>query len=155
MYDEPKLIHAGRAIDDRGVLTFCNEFNLQGVVRFYSIRNHRRGLVRAWHGHEHSDTFLWPISGMWTVAAVRSRNMKAMVAMENVVTEPVGPQPQKHAIDGSHIYHVPAGWYHGHQSLTDGAILGVFSTATIGQVRTDDLRLPWDRWPEVWEEVQR
>ena len=141
MYDEPKLINAGRALDDRGVLTFCNEFNLQGVVRFYAIQNHRRGLVRAWHGHAASDTFLWPVAGAWTVAAARIGT--------------TSPKIDRYTIDESWIYHVPAGWYHGHQSLTDGAILGVFSTATIEQVRTDDVRLPWDRWPEVWEEVQR
>ena len=154
MYDEPKLIHAGRAIDDRGVLTFCNEFNLQGVVRFYAIQNHRRGIVRAWHGHEKSDTFLWPMSGAWSVAAVRIEGARdftsAAIAIQGYV-----PSIERITLDALSIYHVPAGWYHGHQSLTDGAILGVFSTATIERVREDDLRLPWDHWPDTWRETQR
>lgn len=143
MYDEPKLIHAGQAIDDRGTLLFCNDFDLAGVVRFYCITNHRRGFVRAWHGHQTAGTFLWPISGTWKLAAAE---MQAY---------PDRGCRQTHVIDRTSILHVPGGWYHGHQNLTDDAILGVFSTATIAQVREDDHRLPWDQWPDTWIEVQR
>lgn len=144
MYDEPKIIHAGEALDDRGVLIFCNDFNLAGVVRFYTITNHRRGFVRAWHGHRHSCTWLWPISGIWRVAA-------------NVMPEAMtfATEPQVFVIDSTSILFVPAGWYNGHQNLTKGGVLGVFSTATLEEVTTDDCRLPWNRWPDVWRERQR
>lgn len=143
MYDEPKLIHAGQALDDRGALAFCNDFNLAGVVRFYAITNHRQGFVRAWHGHWHSDTFLWPMSGVWRVVGVLKDGKP-------------GQRLVSHVIDRTAIFHVPAGWYHGHQNLTTKAVLGVFSTATIEQAHDDDHREPWD-WigAEVWETVPR
>jgi len=163
-YDsEPKLINAARSVDDRGVLTFCNEFGLAGVARFYMVRNHRRGFVRAWHGHATSGTFLWPVSGVWKVATVgdidrlvaeRDTKLSTATSGERPV-QIVEAKPQRLVLDQTKILHVPGGWYHGHQSLTDGAILGVFSTATIEQARDDDRRLPWDQWPGVWDESFR
>ena len=151
MYDEPKLIHAGQHLDDRGVLTFCNEFGLAGVKRFYTISNHRREFVRAWHGHARSCTWLWPISGIWRVAA---NGMSAPDALGAPVMAFVS-KPQTFVIDSRSILFVPVGWYNGHQNLTEGSVLGVFSTATMEEVATDDCRLPWDHWPDVWEEKQR
>lgn len=155
MYDEPQLIHAGQAIDDRGSLTFCNDFDLDGVVRFYAITNHRQGFVRAWHGHRVSSTFLWPLRGTWKVATVGDMGRLTAELDDYVPPESGWPRPTTHVIDSRSILHIPGGWYHGHQNLTKGAILGVFSTATIDQVRGDDHRLPWDRWSEVWEERPR
>lgn len=143
MYVEPEIIKAVVSIDDRGVVTHCNEFQLAGVRRFYTVANHRQGFVRAWHGHKEHDTFLWPIVGTW---------MPVFVSMEMPL---VKAEPRGYTIDHSSILHIPAGWYHGHKNLTADAVLGVFSTATIEQAMEDDYRLAWDCWSHVWEEKQR
>ena len=143
--DAPKIIPAGRALDDRGVLTFCNDFRIEDVRRVYFVENHRQGFVRAWHGHVKCDTFLWPVVGRWKCCAAR------LTSSAETAGAPLVP----YHLDHGSILHVPPGWYHGTQNLTAGAVLAVFSTATIEQVRADDLRLAWDWWPGVWEERPR
>ena len=49
--EEPQLIAGGLAVDDRGAVGFVNEFDFAGVQRFYTVKNHRAGMVRAWHAH--------------------------------------------------------------------------------------------------------
>ena len=49
---EPRIINGSRFIDDRGQLNFANDFDFAGVKRYYSVTNHRKGFVRAWHGHK-------------------------------------------------------------------------------------------------------
>ena len=46
-----KLIQGGNFYDERGVLSFINEFNEQ-IKRFYLIENFKKEYIRAWHGHK-------------------------------------------------------------------------------------------------------
>ena len=147
--DAPKIIPAGRALDDRGVLTFCNDFRLEEVRRVYFVENHRQGFVRAWHGHAGCSTYLWPVAGTWRFGVAR------LVDGEPRRGDALVSEVHTHCLDPGSILHVPAGWYHGTQNLTAGAVLAVFSTATIEQVKLDDHRMPWDWWPGVWEERPR
>jgi len=45
------LIPGGIAVDDRGTLTFANDFNFYGVKRFYQVQNFSTSTIRAFHGH--------------------------------------------------------------------------------------------------------
>ena len=47
----PVLFSGDVAVDDRGEVSFVNDFDFEGVKRFYTVKNHRRGFVRAWHAH--------------------------------------------------------------------------------------------------------
>jgi dTDP-4-dehydrorhamnose 3,5-epimerase len=48
---EINQISGNIAIDDRGSLRFINDFNFEGVKRFYQVQNHCKNFIRAWHGH--------------------------------------------------------------------------------------------------------
>jgi len=145
------------SFDDRGWLVYANEFDpaAAGIKRFYTVANHRQGSVRAWHGHAKSDTYLWVLQGIWkiaavSVAAVDDAEEAFLDGKDDWKTEPAA----FYSATG-YILRVPAGYYHGHQNLSEGALLGVFSTATIDEVKDDDLRLEWDHWPEMWKENPR
>ncbi|MEA2455568.1 MAG: hypothetical protein QOI45_1830, partial [Thermoleophilaceae bacterium] len=47
----PELIRGGVASDDRGRVTFANDFDLGPCRRFYVVENFAVGTVRAWHAH--------------------------------------------------------------------------------------------------------
>ena len=149
MYVEPEIIQAGQSLDDRGMLTFCNEFQLAGIKRCYFVSNHRQGFVRAWHGHRVASAFLWPVVGTWRIgAATRTdegpdRNPPSMHA-----------DVKQFVVDATSIVHVPGGWYHGTQNLSMPAVLAVFSTATMEDLKEDDVRCPWDWW-NIWKEEPR
>ena len=42
-----KVLNGGIFVDDRGPLRFVNEFNFEGVKRFYQVENHERGFPLA------------------------------------------------------------------------------------------------------------
>ena len=46
-----KYIEGDSFIDERGKLSFVNNFKLKNVNRFYQVENHKKNYVRAWHGH--------------------------------------------------------------------------------------------------------
>src|SRR5437899_12855266 len=67
---EPVLYTGDLAVDDRGELTFVNDFDFAGVKRFYTVRNHQARFVRAWHGHRREAKFVAAVVGSCLVGAV-------------------------------------------------------------------------------------
>ena len=72
----PILNEGGLSVDDRGEVGFVNEFDMQSVRRFYTVCNHKVGLVRAWHAHKIEKKFVTVVNGAAIVAAVRIDNWK-------------------------------------------------------------------------------
>ena len=62
--------------DDRGVLSFCNEFNLSKFKRFYVIKNFHTNFIRAWHAHKKEDKAFMITKGSFQVSAVKIDNWK-------------------------------------------------------------------------------
>ena len=57
MSKKVKIVNADVAIDGRGELLFCNDFNMSNIKRFYQIKNFKNPFVRAWHGHKFEDKY--------------------------------------------------------------------------------------------------
>ena len=66
-----KLIDADIAIDDRGELLFCNNFDMSKIKRFYHITNYNNPFIRAWHGHKKEDKYILVTKGSPLVATPR------------------------------------------------------------------------------------
>ena len=65
-----KLIDGGLAVDDRGTVRFVNDFDFNGVKRFYQVENHQKGFIRAWHGHKKESKYVYVSSGTALVGVV-------------------------------------------------------------------------------------
>src|SRR4051795_10809370 len=74
MPNDPKLMKGQLAVDDRGAVKFVNDFNFAGVKRFYTVTNHSRGFVRAWHGHKHEAKFCTAVSGALLMCCIKIDN---------------------------------------------------------------------------------
>jgi dTDP-4-dehydrorhamnose 3,5-epimerase len=138
----PELIEGALAVDDRGSVAFVNAFAFDGVKRFYIVRNHTRGFVRAWHGHQHEAKFVGAVSGSALVCCVE-------------VDDWAHPSPDlpvsRFVLSSSRpaILAIPPGYANGFMSLTDDAGLMFFSTSSVEDSATDDYRYParhWDPW---------
>jgi len=68
--NEPDIREGGLAVDDRGCIRFINDFHFTNIKRFYQIRNHRAGFVRAWHGHCNEVKYVYVPKGAAVVKAV-------------------------------------------------------------------------------------
>lgn len=145
MDDSVKLIRGGVAVDDRGSLRFVNDFAFEGVKRFYQVENHRRGFIRAWHGHRKEGKYVWVASGSALVAAVPLDTAEGKLeAVQKFALSSQSPA----------ILWIPSGYYNGFMSLEEHTRLMFFSTSTLDESRGDDIRLPYDAW-NIWSEDYR
>ena len=67
----PRLIRGGLAVDDRGEVRFVNDFDFEGVKRFYLVSNHEASFIRAWHAHRREAKYVLVVQGAAIVGAVR------------------------------------------------------------------------------------
>lgn len=156
-YLEPKLIRGGLAVDDRGEVAFCNDFQFAGIKRFYTVRNHQAGFVRAWHAHKIEHKFIGCLAGVVKIGAVYLGEL-----LEHPPQEPpsaasfqqIKPLTWTLSGQGDGLLHIPAGWANGWMSLTDDALLAVYSTSTLEESQQDDYRYPADWW-NCWEVAWR
>src|SRR5438093_11036925 len=70
MTSEPILYEGGVSVDDRGLVSFVNAFDFANIKRFYTVRNHRPGFVRAWHAHRRERKYVTVVQGAALVGAV-------------------------------------------------------------------------------------
>lgn len=68
---KPILYKGGLAVDDRGAVSFVNDFNFQDVKRFYVVENHKQGFVRAWHAHKKESKYVMVVKGSALIGAVK------------------------------------------------------------------------------------
>ena len=74
MNNVPNLIDGGIHEDERGIISFVNDFNFSDVKRFYTILNNSKGYVRAWQGHKIEKKYVYTIIGKFLVCAVKIDN---------------------------------------------------------------------------------
>jgi len=144
---EPLLFQGALSIDDRGELGFVNDFNFQGVKRFYTVKNHRQGFVRAWHAHKQEAKYVTVVCGAALIGAVRidswdkpSKNLD----VRRFILSAENPS----------VLYIPAGYANGFMSLTPDTKLVFFSTATIAESRGDDIRYDARYW-DIWQVTER
>ena len=138
----PRLIQGGLAADDRGEVSFVNEFTFAGIKRFYVVSNHRTGFVRAWHGHKHEEKYITVVSGAAVVCAVKIDNWEHPSKKSEV---------HRYVLSAAKpgILYIPMGYANGFMTLTSDAKLVFFSTASVEESMKDDIRFEsryWDPW---------
>ena len=140
--EEPVLIKGGLSVDDRGEVGFVNDFHFDGVKRFYTLQNHSKGFVRAWHGHKKESKYFHVIKGAALVCAVK---------IDDWSTPSQGLKVIKYTLSekSPSALFIPSGYANGFMSLTDDCKIIVFSTSTIEESLKDDFRFDaryWDPW---------
>lgn len=139
---KPELLKGGLAVDDRGSVGFVNEFNFEGVKRFYSVENHKQGFVRAWHAHKKEAKYVMLAKGSALVCAVEVddfTNPSKDLEVKRFVLSEKSPS----------VLFIPAGYANGFMSLTEDAKLIFFSTTTLDESLGDDYRFDarlWNPW---------
>lgn len=138
-----KIITGNIFIDDRGSLKFVNDFNFQNVKRFYQVQNHRRGFIRAWHGHKKEAKYVYVAKGTALVGCVKLPN-------ESSISE---SKVEKFVLSSHHpkILYIPFGYANGFMNLENDTIIQFFSTSTLEESKGDDIRFPYNTW-NIWEE---
>ena len=128
------------SVDDRGRVSYINDFDFKDVKRFYMVENHEKGFISAWHGHKNEGKYVYVVSGTALVGVV---NLKSESIYRYVFSA-----------DKPTILYVPPNHANGFMTLTDDAKLLFFSTSTLEDSLGDDIRFNWDKW-DIWEIERR
>jgi dTDP-4-dehydrorhamnose 3,5-epimerase-like enzyme len=138
----PELIRGGVASDDRGRVTFANDFDLSPCRRFYVVENFAVGTVRAWHAHRNERKWVLALAGAALACCVEIDDWDAP-----------SPDAEVHrfTLDASQpaVLAVPTGYANGAMSLLPGTRLMYLSDAALEASLEDDVRYParhWDPW---------
>jgi dTDP-4-dehydrorhamnose 3,5-epimerase-like enzyme len=140
--EQTRLLSGNLAVDDRGEVGFVNEFDFAGVKRFYTVRNHRQGFVRAWHAHRHEAKYVTVVEGAALIGAVPIDDWEHPSKDAPVHRQVLSAKKPS-------VLYIPAGYANGFMSLTEDAKLMFFSKATLEQSSGDDIRYDAHHW-DIW-----
>lgn len=127
-----ELINGGLAVDDRGTVTFVNDFDFKDVKRFYMVQNHAKGFIRAWHGHRKEGKYVLVVRGAIKLGVI------SMDSGEQNTYVLSASKPQ--------VLFIPPNNYNGFRTLTDDAQVMFFSTVTMDEAKDDDYREISTKW---------
>lgn len=71
---KPTLLEGEIFMDERGVISSLNNFEFEGVKRFYFINNRDTSVVRGWHGHQIERKWFYCVQGGFEIALVQPDN---------------------------------------------------------------------------------
>jgi len=128
-----KLLNGAIFIDNRGTLRFVNDFNFEGIKRFYQVENHERGFIRAWHGHKKEAKYVYVVKGSIWIGVIDLNTHD----VEKFVLSDKSPK----------ILYIPPENYNGFQTLEENTIILFFSTSTLEESKVDDIREPYEKFP--------
>ena len=141
---EPKLIPGGLAIDNRGELTYNNEFRFDkvNIKRFYMVSNHESHFIRAWHAHKKEAKYATVVKGIALIGAIKIDNWnkpsKKLHINEFILSE-----------KNPAILYIPAGYANGFMNLIKDTKIIFFSTSVLEESKGDDYRFDshyWNCW---------
>lgn len=141
---KPNIIEGGLAIDDRGQLTFVNDFNFSDIKRFYVVENFSQDVIRAFHGHLKEEKYVFVVSGSAIVAAVE---------MDDTIKPNKSNEVYRFILSSRkpNILYIPAGYANGFRAIEKNTKIIFFSTSSLEESKGDDYRFPYDYWgKEIW-----
>ena len=135
----PKLIEGGNFSDNRGTLSYVNDFSFKDIERFYIISNSDAHPLRAWQGHKLDAKNFYCLSGSFRIHYLKIDNWENPskdLAIETVIL----------TVSESKILHIPAGYANAIESLELDSKLISFSTLPLSNVSEDDVRYDANYW---------
>lgn len=130
----------GVSFDDRGYLRHINDFDMSEVKRFYQVENHKKGFIRAWHGHKEEAKWVYVASGSIILGVVDMEQVgKKTPRVAKIYLSAVKPE----------VVYIPASHYNGFMNLEDNTKVIFFSDKTFEEAKNDDIRMPHDTW-DIW-----
>lgn len=134
-----EIICGGIHTDERGTISFVNDFDMANIRRFYSIDIPDTTIIRAWQGHKLETKCFYVQKGSFLVCAIKIDNWEnpsAQLRVEKTIL---------HHTE-SKVLIIPGGYVNGFKALKPNSSLIVFSDFTIEESKNDDYRFKSDFW---------
>lgn len=137
--NEPKIYLGKTFKDERGTITFSNDFDLSPIKRFYTIIHHNKRIVRAWQGHQKESKWFCCISGSFVIA------WKKIDDFLNPNDLPTAEYTILRSDEPSVLF-IPPGYANGLKALIDNSEIMVFSDFYLGESLDEKIRFDKDLW---------
>lgn len=124
---KPRLILGDKYKDKRGVLKFCNDFDLSPVKRMYTIKNISTTFIRRWQGHKIEQRWFSAVSGKFKIDLIKIDNWENPSKELEKITFEISSKR-------SDVLHVPNGYVTSIQSIIDSSKLLVMSDYKMNEI---------------------
>ena len=131
----PQLLEGKKHQDERGIITYNNDFDASEIKRIYTIENNSTDFIRGWQGHKIEQRWFSAIKGTFKIQIL------SIAYFEKGLK---GLQPYSFVLkaDQMDILHVPAGFVSSIQALEVDAKLLVLADYKVGEV-DDEFRFEY------------
>ena len=140
-----QYIDGGSFTDHRGTIRYVNDFNFEGVKRFYIIKHSDKSVVRAWQGHQYERKWFYVTKGSFCVAWVKIDNWESPsleLKPEYIILKADEPK----------IVCVPTGYANGLKALEVDSEIIVFSDMSVEESINEKIRYDKDMWMD-WDSL--
>lgn len=130
----PQSLKGNRHEDERGIITYNNDFDVSKVKRIYTIENHSVDFIRGWQGHKVEQRWFAAMKGSFEISVIPiddfEKPSKDLTIQQYILN------------DESLTYlHIPSGHITAIQALEEKSKLLVLADYALGEVQ-DEIRYP-------------
>jgi len=139
MNNEHQIIEGNIFSDNRGSLSFVNDFSLKSIVRFYEITPKDTTIIRAWQAHKKECKWFYCTKGSFKINLVKLDSFENPSEDLKVYTYELNSElPQ--------VLFIPGGYANGFKALSEESKLMVFSNFDLEASKLDDFRFETNKW---------
>ena len=130
------ILNGKKHQDERGIITFNNDFDASQIKRIYTIDNHSTDFIRGWQGHKIEQRWFASMKGKFKISVTEVDNF------ENPSKELT---IQQYILDDESLtyLHIPAGCITAIQALEEDNKLLVLADYGLGEIQ-DEYRFSID-----------
>lgn len=139
MVDVDKVILGGQYMDERGTISFVNDFDMTVIKRFYILQHPDINIVRAWQGHKIENKWFYCVAGIFIINVIKIDNWDEPASILQVESFVLNVESPK-------VLVVPGGHVTGIKALIKDSSLMVFSDMNTQDSKDDDYRYHKNLW---------
>jgi len=133
----PYLIIGKGHNDQRGRMTFINDFDMTLVRRQYQISPISTFHIRAWQGHAVEKKWFQVVLGKFLVRLIPLAEMQEKISLPKIYEFIL-------SVEDNSVLFIPEGFANGFQALEEDSSLMVYSDKKLKEATSDDYRFPSD-----------
>lgn len=135
------LLEGKKHQDERGIITFNNEFDASQVKRIYTIENLSNDFIRGWQGHKIEQRWFACMKGSFEISVIElddfEKPSKDLTITKYLLTDEVLT-----------YLHIPSGYITAIQSKKSNSKLLVLADYGLGEIK-DEYRCPIDYFKKL------
>ena len=141
MNANPQIIEGGSHTDQRGTLSFCNDFDMSEVKRFYKITHPDTTATRGWRAHKIEQRWFHVIAGAFEIRLVKIDDFSNP---DKFLTQKLF----KLTSTTSTVLHIPVGFASSLRAIEPNSTVLVFADSGVEGIKNDDYLYPSDYFIE-------